>query len=246
VGSLSDPRVVVVSGAAGGIGEATVADLVAAGWLVVGLVRRPPASPIEGVDYRECDVAVSASVQAAFADVLHRYGRIDGLVTTAAILQTGPLHLVEDELWDEVMNVNAGGVFRCCRAVLPAMIARGGGSIVNLSSVHAVATVPGTAAYAASKGAIVSLSRQIAVEYADSGIRANSLVIGSVDTKMSDEHGRAIQRDSVSVTPPSGALGRMARPAEIAGVIRFLLTADASFVTGAAVTVDGGLSSRLM
>lgn len=243
---MTTTRVAVVSGAAGGIGETIAADLVAAGWAVVGLVRRTPEARVEGVDYRLCDVSDSQSVDAAFDQVRAVHGRIDGLVTSAAILRTAPLHRMDDQLWGEVIDVNLGGVFRCCRAVLPLMIEQQRGSIVNLSSVHAVATVPGTGAYAASKGAIVSLSRQLAVEYADDGIRANSVIIGSVDTKMSEEHGRALARDSVRVDPPAGAVGRMAEPAEIATAVRFLLSDDASFVTGAAMTVDGGLTSRLM
>lgn len=243
---MTTTRVAVVSGATGGIGEAIVADLAAAGWAVVGLVRRTPEVRVEGVDYRLCDVSDSQSVEAAFDQVRAAHGRIDGLVTSAAILRTAPLHRMDDQLWGDVIDVNLGGVFRCCRAVLPLMIEQQRGSIVNLSSVHAVATVPGTGAYAASKGAIVSLSRQLAVEYADDGIRANSLIIGSVDTNMSEEHGRALARDSVRVDPPAGAVGRMAQPAEIATAVRFLLSDDASFVTGAAMTVDGGLTSRLM
>lgn len=243
---MTTDRVAVVSGAGGGIGAAIVADLVATGWAVVGLVRRIPEARVDDVDYRLCDVSDTSSVDSVFAGVRETYGRIDGLVTSAAILRTAPLHRMDDELWEDVIDVNLGGVFRCCRAALPTMIEQRRGSIVNLSSVHAVATVPGTGAYAASKGAIVSLSRQLAVEYADDGIRANSVVIGSVDTKMSDEHGRALARDSVHVEPPKGAVGRMAAPAEIARAVRFLLSDDASFVTGAAMTVDGGLTSRLM
>ncbi|MCI0158801.1 SDR family oxidoreductase [Leifsonia shinshuensis] len=243
---MTTDRVAVVSGAGGGIGEAIVSELAATGWAVVGLVRRDPDARVDGVDYRLCDVSDTQSVNTAFDELREAYGRIDGLVTSAAILRTAPLHRLDDELWDDVIDVNLGGVFRCCRAVLPTMIEQRRGSIVNLSSVHAVATVPGTGAYAASKGAIVSLSRQIAVEYADAGIRANSVVIGSVDTKMSEEHGRALARDSVNVDPPAGAVGRMAAPAEIAGAVRFLLSDEASFVTGAAITVDGGLTSRLM
>jgi NAD(P)-dependent dehydrogenase (short-subunit alcohol dehydrogenase family) len=248
VGVVADPspRVAIVTGAAGGIGRAIVVDLVANGYAVVGIGRTAPGSPVAGASFEVADVSVAAEVERAIANTLDRFGRIDVLVTSAAILKTGPIHTMDESLWDEVMDINLKGVFLCCRAVLPAMIAAGRGSIVNLSSVHAVATIAGTAAYAATKGAIVSLSRQLAVEYADSGIRSNSIVVGSVDTAMSTAHGEAIARDGVVVGAVTGRLGRMGQPEEIATAVRFLAGDDSSFLTGAALTVDGGLLSRLM
>jgi NAD(P)-dependent dehydrogenase (short-subunit alcohol dehydrogenase family) len=239
-------QVAVVTGAGGGIGTAIARELVARGYAVVGWVRTPPADPVAGVDYRSLDIASAADVAAARDDLLSRHGRIDALVTSAAVLRTGPLHELDDATWREVVDINLTGVFLSMRAVLPTMLAQHSGSIVNLSSVHAVATVPGTSAYAATKGAIVSLSREVAVEYADFGIRCNSVVVGSVDTAMSDAHGEQIARDGFRVTPPGGAVGRMAQPEEIAGAVAYLLSPDASFVTGSAMVVDGGLSSRLM
>ena len=239
-------RVAVVTGAAGGIGRAVVEDLIDAGYEVAGLVRSHPSDAVAGAVYEVADVADSAQVDAAIAGVLDRFGRIDVLVTTAAVLRSAPIHETTDELWDEVISINLRGVFLSCRAVLPAMIAAHSGSIINLSSVHAIATVSGTGAYAATKGAIVSLSRQLAVEYADAGIRANSLIVGSVDTKMTDLHRELLERDGVSLTPPTGAIGRMAQPVEIAKAVRFLAGDDSSFVTGSALTIDGGLLSVLM
>jgi NAD(P)-dependent dehydrogenase (short-subunit alcohol dehydrogenase family) len=242
---MSD-RVAVVTGANGGIGRAIVEAFVGGGIRTVCWVRRMPEAPVSGADYDICDVVDTGSIHGATERLADRHGRVDILVTSAAVLRTGPLHAMSDELWDDVIATNLTGVFRACRAVLPFMIAQRSGSIVNLSSVHAVATVPGTAAYAAAKGGIVSLSRQIAVEYADHGIRSNSVVIGSVDTAMSTLHGEELKRDNVSLKPPSGAVGRMARPEEIARAVSFLSDDAASFVTGAAFTVDGGLTSRLM
>ena len=238
--------VAIVTGAAGGIGSAIATDLAARGYLVVGWGLHSPAGTPEVSEFYLCDVADASAVESARDAVLERHGRIDVVVTSAGVLRTAPLHEMPERTWDEVVAVNLKGVFLTVRAVLPAMLAQRRGSIVNLSSVHAIATVPGTAAYAAAKGAIVSLSRQIAVEYADDGVRCNSLIVGSVDTSMSAEHGRLLARDGFVVTPPSGSVARMAAPEEIARAVGFLVGDDASFVTGASLVIDGGLTSRLM
>jgi NAD(P)-dependent dehydrogenase (short-subunit alcohol dehydrogenase family) len=239
-------RVALVTGGSGGIGRAIVEALLAEGYVVVSVGRSLPAEPVPDAHYRVADVSIAAEIDAAVEWTVGEFGRIDTLVTSAAILRTSPVHLMTEELWDQVIDINLKGVFLACRAVLPTMIAAGSGSIVNLSSVHAVATVPGTGAYAATKGAIVSFSRQLAVEYADAGIRSNSVVIGSVDTEMTVTHRKAIERDNVVVTTMHGAIGRMAQPEEIAKAVVFLAGDASSFVTGSAMTVDGGLLSRLM
>ena len=226
--------VALVTGSRGGIGSATVRRLERDGFRVHGWARP------------EVDVSDAASVAAAMAELLEREGRLDALVTTAGVLRTGPLHTMTDDLWREVMSINLDGVFHVNRAALAAMLETGGGAIVNLSSVHAVATVPGTAAYAATKAAVEALTTSIAIEYADAGIRANSIVVGSVDTKMSVEHGRQIAAEGYSVGRAPGAVGRMAAPEEIAAVAAHLLSPDASFVTGARIVADGGLTTRLM
>lgn len=239
-------RVAIVTGASGGIGRAVIDDLVHNGYRVVGIVRRPPPDPVPGAEYVVADVSVSTQIDPAIAGIVAETGHVDVLVTSAAILRSAPVHETTEQMWDDVVDTNLKGVFLACRAVLPAMIAAGSGSIINLSSVHAVATVAGTGAYAATKGAIVSLSRQIAVEYADQGIRANSLIIGSVDTAMTDLHKELLERDGILITPPAGRVGRMAQPEEIAKAVRFLAGDDSSFVTGSALTIDGGLLSVLM
>lgn len=239
-------KVAVVTGANGGIGREVVLELLECGYDVICWGRRIPEDAVEGAEYVVCDVSIPSAVTGAVEHLASTRGRVDVLVTSAAILRTAPVHLMSDELWDEVLTTNLTGVFRACRAVLPFMLKQASGSIVNLSSVHAVATVPGTGAYAATKGGIVSFSRQLAVEYADHGIRSNSVIIGSVDTKMSTEHGQQLDRDNVSVAAPEGLIGRMAHPREIAKAVAFLAGGGSSFVNGSAFTVDGGLTSLLM
>jgi NAD(P)-dependent dehydrogenase (short-subunit alcohol dehydrogenase family) len=243
--STSKP-VAIVTGGSGGIGNAIVAALVDEGYEVASIGRSVSTGGLSAARYLVADVAKAAEIEDAVAEIAGEFGRIDALVTSAAILRTAPVHEMSEELWDDVVDINLKGVFLACRAVLPHMLEAGSGSIVNLSSVHAVATVPGTGAYAATKGAIVSFSRQMAVEYADNGIRVNSVVIGSVDTEMTVTHKNAIERDRVIVTPPPGMVGRMAQPKEIANAVAFLVGPQSSFMTGSALTVDGGLLSRLM
>lgn len=236
----------IVTGGSGGIGSAIAEDLAAHGYSVTSLVRRAPTDPKPSVSYVVADVAIADAVEAATASVVAQSGSVEVLVTTAAVLRTAPIHETTEELGDELMDVNLKGVFHACRAVLPYMIAASKGSIVNLSSVHAVASIPGTGAYAATKGAIISLSKQLAMEYADHGVRVNAVVVGSVDTAMTDLHRDLIKRAGVVTKPPPGQVGRVARPEEIAAAVRFLVGNESSFITGTAITVDGGLLSRLM
>jgi NAD(P)-dependent dehydrogenase (short-subunit alcohol dehydrogenase family) len=238
----------VVTGGSRGIGAAVADALAAAGMTVASLdIADPAGSPAAGAGrvHLKADVSRADEVQAAVGAVAERFGRIDVLVNNAAVLECHAVHDTPEETWDRVMAVNVKSVFLMSRAVIPHLRAAGGGVIVNISSVHALATVPRLAAYAASKGAVLALSRQMALDYADDGIRVNAVVVGSVDTQMAAEHGAAMARDGVVVTPGQGAIGRAARPAEVAGVVAFLASPQSSFITGAPVIADGGLLARL-
>jgi NAD(P)-dependent dehydrogenase (short-subunit alcohol dehydrogenase family) len=241
-------QVAIVTGGARGIGAAVADALAAAGMAVACFDITDPASPPAGDDdraYLTVDVSRADETQAAVDAVAERFGRIDVLVNNAGILDVHAVHDTPEDTWDRVMAVNVKSVFLMSRAVIPHLKTAGGGAIVNISSVHAIATIPRLAAYAASKGAVLALSRQMALDYADDGIRVNAVVVGGVDTEMSARHGVALARDGVSVATWTGAIGRSAQPAEVARAVAFLASPQSSFLTGSPLIADGGMLARL-
>ncbi len=210
-----------------------------AGDLQARLREHQPASTV-----LTCDVSSAAQVDQAVAAAA-ALGPLTTLVNCAAILTCHDVATTDEAEWDRVFAVNVKGTYLTCRAAVPRLRAAGGGCIVNLSSVHALATVPDLAAYAASKGAVLALSRQMAIDYAADGIRVVPLIVGSVDTEMSRQHAAAQGLPAGHAEPGNRALGRMAAPAEVAEVIAFLVSAQAGFITGSPVVADGGMLTHL-
>jgi len=248
-----DDNVILVTGAAGGIGQACVEYLCAHGGRVYGLDldgnagQRIYAGRGPSCAFRETDLRDSAAIQTAVEDLLRQFGRLDAVVNCAGIYPTGKrLEELSDEEWDNTLAVNLSSIFKVCRASLPLLRKAGGGSVVNIASVHAEATVTGVPAYAATKGGVVSLSRQMALDYAVDHIRVNSVLVGAVATHMTLAGLNSGGPESSGLSFEAGSIGRIAEPQEIARAIGFLISPDASFVTGSALQVDGGLLARLL
>lgn len=243
--------VAVVTGGGSGIGAAS-ARLLAREGARVALVDRDEAGAqavaavIEAEEGEAFALASdvgdpAASLQDAAA-ILERWGRIDTLIAAAGFSCGGSVETTDPADWDAVFRANVGGTWLWSRAVIPAMRARGGGTIVTFASQLALAGGRGNAAYIAAKGAILSLTRTMALDYAREGIRVNAILPGAIDTPML-RRGFARREDPAAAETASAerhAMGRLGTAEEVARAVLFLAGPASSFTTGATLTVDGG------
>lgn len=245
-----EQRVAVVTGAASGIGFACAERFAAEGATVVGIDRNAcdgwgevevlaPATRFHTVD-----VTDAADLNGVVASAARAFGRIDILVTAAGVADAGPVHGLDESAWDRVIDVNLKGTYLSAKAVLPTMMAQRGGSIVTIASVEGLVGTEGGSAYNASKGGVVLLTRNLAIDYGRLGIRCNAICPGFIDTPlfrsvMDHDFMADVKADIRRETK----LGRFGQPEEIAAVACFLASDDASFVTGQAIAVDGGYTA---
>jgi NAD(P)-dependent dehydrogenase (short-subunit alcohol dehydrogenase family) len=240
-------RVAIVTGAASGIGREVTRLLAERGASVVAVDVAASVAELEsgGVATVEGDASKADTAERAVAAAVERWGRLDVLVNNAAmILYKGILDTNEEE-WDRLLAVNVRSMFVHCRAAIPVMQQAGAGAIVNTASISGVVGLAGQGAYAASKGAVVMLTRQLAIEFAPAKIRVNAVAPGAVDTPFlrrfvdEQEDPGAVMETIASHHP----LGRVADPKEIARAILFLASDEAAFITGTVLMVDGGYTA---
>jgi NAD(P)-dependent dehydrogenase (short-subunit alcohol dehydrogenase family) len=250
-------KAALITGAASGIGWATAEYFCAEGAAVTladNQAQRAEelAAQLRGRGHRALavatDVTQSSQVRQAVAATVAAFGRLDILFANAGIGFTGDLTHTTDEEWEQVMGVNAKGVFFCCREAVRQMLAQQppGGAIVINGSISGLVGIPGQAPYGPSKGAVVEMTRQLAVEYAARGVRVNCVCPGTVDTAVLR---RAMQMAAdgqafLDMLIAGHPIGRIGRAEEIAAAVAFLASDEASFITGAILPVDGGYTAR--
>jgi NAD(P)-dependent dehydrogenase (short-subunit alcohol dehydrogenase family) len=245
-----DGKVVIVTGAASGIGLSTARRLLADGATVVGADVAPSVEDLgQRWTYLPTDVTDEQAVQALVGAAVETAGRLDGVVTAAGVVGGGPAHLVDAAEWQRVIDINLTGTFVVAKHVIAQLLAQDAvdgerGSVVTIASIEGLEGTAGGSAYNASKGGVVLLTKNMAIDYGPSGVRVNAICPGFIETPMTDAlFGDEGIAGGAAAWIEEHALRRFGRPEEIAAAARFLLSDDASFVSGTAMVVDGGYTA---
>jgi 3-oxoacyl-[acyl-carrier protein] reductase len=243
-----DGQVVLVTGATKGIGLGVATGLAEAGAKVLLNYRRDAEQAKEALgqvrqyqpdaELVQADVAQAAEVDKMFRQIRADHGRLDGLVSNAGIANDGYALMMGEQKWRTVVDTNLTGSFLVCRAAARVMASQRSGSIVAVASTSGVNAPEGQANYAASKAGLLALVRVLAKELGGYGVRVNAVLPGFVDTAMT----RSMPQSQLKAFVDRVPLGRIGAPADVAPVVRFLLSAEAAYVTGASVVIDGGLT----
>ena len=248
-------KVAIVTGAGSGIGEASAIRLAEEGAKVICADINAAAAQATAQKIREAggtareatiDISDFQQCDAVVADAIKEFGTVDILVNNAGVNLPGVFHEVSNETIDRTLSVNIKGAMYLTRAVLPAMLKQGSGSIVNMSSVNGLVSEPFLSVYSASKGAIVMFTRGIALDYAKTGVRCNAICPGWVDTPINHAHAKMLGGlDHVYKTIDSfQPIGRPGTSREIANLVLFLASDESSFMTGSIVSADGGMTAQ--
>jgi glucose 1-dehydrogenase len=246
-------KVVLITGAAGGIGRAIVRIFKENGWQVIGVDRQDFGNefPKEGL-FIKADISEPAKIDCIFEEVKSKSAYLNAVVNNAAVQISKPILETSAEEWDLTLASNLRSVFLGTKHAHPLLKSAGGGAIVNVSSVHAVATSANISAYAASKGGLLAFTRAMAIEFAPDNIRVNAILPGAVDTPMlrasisRGQFGGDSVKQRLDNLANKTVIGRVGKPEEIASAIFFLADGNqSSFMTGQALIVDGGATTRL-
>ncbi|MFB2598055.1 SDR family NAD(P)-dependent oxidoreductase [Herbiconiux sp. P17] len=230
-------KVAIVTGAGRGIGRSIAETFAEEGATVIATGRASADSTFpDGVQYLQLDVAKEEDWKRVVAETIGTHGHIDVLANNAGIIAYETLHDLTLDDWNTVIAVNQTGTWLGMREVIPHMIAQGGGSIINISSIWGSVAVSGAHAYHATKGAVRTMSKSAAITYAKENVRVNSVHPGFIETPLTDAQAPEINDYVVSMTP----MGRAGKPREIANGLVFLASDESSFVTGSELVIDGG------
>ena len=239
-------QIALITGGTGGIGETCVRLFASKGWSVLFLTSSQPEKAAAltaelrasgaSVDWRQCDLRDPAQVKASIHDLMTTWHHVDLLINNAGVSFTGLLTDMSDEDWDRVFDINVRAAFLLSRELLPGMISRQQGSIINISSMWGETGASCEVAYSASKAALIGFTKALAKEAGPSGIRVNCITPGVIDTRMNAHLSEADLDDLKDCTP----LGRIGTPEDVAKAALFLAESDSSFITGQVLGVNGG------